>query len=918
MAKPMHVLAKAYTELYGFHLVPIDPGRKFPSANDWGNQAISDPDKAESFYKDNPDWNMGVALGPSNLCSLDIDCDESFAMIMEEFGIDPDELLGYPTIQGRDKGRRLMFRVPDNVSLPYTKMNWPSSKDPSGDIHKQMMKDAARAKEEGDTEKESNLREDAKHFARYTVFELRSSCDGKQRQDVVPPSMHPDTGKPYKWLVKPPAKGKPWPEPPKWLLAMWSAWDDFKPQLQAACPWTEKPEPPKPKQQPKRPESDQGGNVIQAFIDAHDLRMILEQYGYSRKGKSRYLSPHTSTNLPGVVLFPDEQSCWIHHASDPLCSEEHGRPVNAFDLFCEYEHGGDIGKAVKSAGEMLGIKPVRKHPEGPRPEPKPDESEPQPTDAPADSTPGEFRFLGVDDGTYFYLPRSTQQVTPISAAGHSNKSNLLQLASLPWWEMNFGQKTGVDWTAATSYLFDVSATVGTFDPTKIRGRGAWFDDGKSVLHLGNRLLVDGVEHDIPSFKTQFIYEKKPPLEGLMPEGYLDESGALRLHQITGMLNWQKPVNSVILAGWIVLAPICGAMTWRPHVWVTGQRGTGKSWMVDNIVAPAIGASALTVQSNSTEAGIRQRLKQDARPVIFDEAEGESQHARQRMQSVLELARQASSDGLAEIAKGTAGGKALSFKIRSMFFMGSINVGLAQASDKSRFTILTLTKAPHGVEGRKQFEELEATVNNTLTKEFCAGLRARTYHLIPVIRENAKVFAKAAAEHIGNQRAGDQLGALLAGAWSLGSSDVVSAQDAKEYVEGQDWGLDVDDAIDSDEMTLMNEILSAKVEIEVEGGMRRNRTVAEIIDKTTGESRDFEYTEENGENALARIGIRCKEDAVIVSESHPKLRSILKETPWGGGWADVLGRIPGAARMTAYRFAGMRTRAVKIPKGEIMR
>jgi len=84
---------------------------------------------------------------------------------------------------------------------------------------------------------------------------------------------------------------------------------------------------------------------------------------------------------------------------------------------------------------------------------------------------------------------------------------------------------------------------------------------------------------------------------------------------------------------------------------------GKTWLVDNIIAPALGDSSLTVQSNSTEAGIRQRLKQDARPVIFDEAEGESQHARQRMQAVLELARQASSDGVAEIAKGTAGGKA---------------------------------------------------------------------------------------------------------------------------------------------------------------------------------------------------------------------------------------------------------------------
>lgn len=600
---------------------------------------------------------------------------------------------------------------------------------------------------------------------------------------------------------------------------------------------------------------------------------------------------------------------------------EPGQIEDGWDAADAEADGWDAARVVAHI-KGNACKPEDLRPADPKPKPEPE----KPPETPATQSDNPqwmpFRCLGVDEGTYYYLPYSTQQVTPISAAGHSNKSNLLQLAGLEWWESTFASKNGPDWTAGASYLFDLNASIGTFDATKVRGRGAWFDDGKSVLHLGDRLLVDGKEMSISDFQTRFIYERKPPLEGLMPEGHLDEREALRLHQVTGMLNWQKPINAALLAGWIVLAPICGAMSWRSHIWLTGQRGTGKSWMIDNIIAPAIGASGLTVQSNSTEAGIRQRLKQDARPVIFDEAEGENQHARHRMQAVLELARQASSDGLAEIAKGTAGGKALSFKVRSMFLMGSINVGLAQASDKSRFTVLTLTKAPHGVEGRRQFEELEDTVNNTMTKEFCAALRARTYHLIPVIRQNAKVFAKAAAEHIGNQRAGDQLGALLAGAWSLGSSEAVTAEDAMEYVTGQDWGLDADDAMDSDETMLMHHLLSSRMDIEVQGGMRRARTVAEIIEKLAASVlgvtvNDFEYTEEDGKQALARAGIRYSDGMVIVSESHPRLKEILRDTPWGGGWADIIARISDAERVAAYRFAGMRTRAVRIPVEEII-
>ena len=46
--------AREYVSRYGFQLVPIEPGRKFPTANDWGNQVLSDPDAADAFYRENP------------------------------------------------------------------------------------------------------------------------------------------------------------------------------------------------------------------------------------------------------------------------------------------------------------------------------------------------------------------------------------------------------------------------------------------------------------------------------------------------------------------------------------------------------------------------------------------------------------------------------------------------------------------------------------------------------------------------------------------------------------------------------------------------------------------------------------------------------------------------------------------------
>jgi predicted P-loop ATPase len=309
--------AKIYTERYNWHLVPIEAGRKYPTKQDWGNTALSEPAQAYAYWELHKDWNMGCALANSAMCSLDIDDEEGWSLIMDEFGIPADALDAYPTIKGR--GKRVMFRVPDGVALPYCKVNWPKQDEPK------------------------------KH---YTIVELRAATDGSQKQDVLPPSQHPDTGRPYEWLVKPPKTLAEWPTPPDWLLAIWSAWDSFKPQLQGVCPWLPKPEPKKHK--PLAPVASKDMPDVQsAYNAAYPIENTLEVYGYKRKGK-RYLSPHSGTGLAGVHLL-DDNKCWIHHASDPLCSEDSGKPVSSYDLFCYYECNGDYSKAFKQAAQMLGM-----------------------------------------------------------------------------------------------------------------------------------------------------------------------------------------------------------------------------------------------------------------------------------------------------------------------------------------------------------------------------------------------------------------------------------------------------------------------------------------------------------------------------------------------------------------------------------
>src|SRR5690554_4808770 len=879
--KPISWYARRYTEEYGFCLVPIEPGRKFPSAKDWGNTTLSDPGQAETFYTENPDWNMGVALGPSNLCSLDIDCEESFQSILDEFGIDPEPLWKYPTIRGRDKGRRLLFRVPDNASLPYTKLNWKREDDPAKS---------------------------------YTVFELRAACDGKQRQDVLPPSMHPDTGKPYVWLTQPPKPNEAWPEPPEWLLAMWTAWDSFKPQLQAACPWAPKPEPAQPRPRQKQMNEREGVNVIQAFLDAHDLRMMLDQYGYTRKGRARYLSPHTTTNLPGVVLFPGDASCWIHHASDPLCSEESGQPVNAFDLFCHYEHADDVSKAVKAAAELLGIRPERQRTEQARamaakPEPV------EPATADEQQPPGlPFRFLGYNGNAYYYLPRGTEQVSEIKRGSHTSPSELLSLAPLEWWEMAYpkGDKGGTDWYSAANDCMRGCERRGIYNQDRERGRGAWYDKGSAILHLGDRLLVDGTVTPISEHQSSHIYTRQPPLEHGADAVPADDNTAANIAEMFKGLNWHKPVYAQMLAGWCLLAPICGALSWRPHVWITAQRGAGKSWIQDHMVQPLLGPSALMVQGSTTEAGIRQKLKQDARPIVFDEAESEDHRSQNRMQTVIELARQSSSDSTAEIVKGTVNGHGMAFRMRSMFLLGSVNVSLSQAADESRFSVLSLASPEKSPEEAERWAAFSKRVDNTLSDAMCASLRARAYHLMPVIRKNAKTFSRAVAETLGSQRIGDQVGTLIAGACAYYRSDEITLEDAREWVKRMDFSDAKEQEQVSDEESCLQRILQSQIRFESERG-QLSRSIGEVVDAASGQEHIGGIMAADANDVLKRYGLAVDGSFLLVSNKHAELEKLLRDTPWGAGWRRILGRIEGATSTEyAVRFAGVKTRAVRIP------
>jgi putative DNA primase/helicase len=191
---------------------------------------------------------------------------------------------------------------------------------------------------------------------------------------------------------------------------------------------------------------------------------------------------------------------------------------------------------------------------------------------------------------------------------------------------------------------------------------------------------------------------------------------------------------------------------------------------------------------TTEAGIRQLLRNDAMPVVFDEAEGDDKQKQQneaRRKAVLDLMRQASSEGRGRILKGSANHSAQTFTMRSSFLMSSIGVGLKEAADLSRTAVLTIKPLDNysHEERRKKEQEFKdfLSLASEIPQDMPQRLVARQLHNLFTLRHNVEIFKETIAVMLANRRIGDQLGTLMAGCHSLYSTKRLDLKQCEKYL-----------------------------------------------------------------------------------------------------------------------------------------
>lgn len=469
----------------------------------------------------------------------------------------------------------------------------------------------------------------------------------------------------------------------------------------------------------------------------------------------------------------------------------------------------------------------------------------------------------------------------------------------------------------TRALFDAAADCGHFDEFEtIRGPGAWrLADGKLLLHLGDRLVVDGTERPAGCEIDGKIYALGRVLPA--PGAPATTADGRALLETIEAWDFRDRAGPTLYFGAVQGGPFCGARRWRPHIWTAGPSESGKS-MLDGLAQAILDRWALTVAGDTGEPGVRQALENSALPVLFDEFEPST--VRSRVPKVVALSRISSSDGQGAILRGTIEGSAQKYRVRSSFFFSSILVSGLLPQDVGRITVLELLP-----QSRVMQEDRRAAIASfdvEIGRRYLGRLVARWAEVEAAVET---LLTALDLEAFG-ARDCDQFANLLAPAWVALNDRPPELAAARAWIKELELRAMLPDAGDAEEILCLHHLLAGPTTYEDHHGYTKHASVGELI-SAVARSRAAEglgriiYAPQ-AEAALEAIGIKVYMDQgpageIAIANHHPRLDAIFEPSGrWADAWAQVLKRLPYArASKDPIRFGSIQQRAVILP-GEV--
>lgn len=387
--------------------------------------------------------------------------------------------------------------------------------------------------------------------------------------------------------------------------------------------------------------------------------------------------------------------------------------------------------------------------------------------------------LGVNGKTYYFLDELRQL---IETSTKFDKGELTALfgQQVGWVDANFPmyndkgepKKNQFNQSTAQRALIIACQRKGLFDARDcVRGKGSHRGTlGELILHCGDQLLIAG-EMSPTQRKVQPPHWRETGLHGelIFPTGKKIQhpnKGAATPKEMWTLLvdhfnswNWVGPrrvellgescnIHAYLVFSWTMLAKVCGAVGFRPSLWVTGPTSAGKTG-VHETLRDHIGKGWSLTSKDMTASWASQTLGHDRIPVLFDEAEPSAQTSAYHEQ-ILQLAKLAY-DGSSK-GRGGADGKATTTEIHSCFQFSSVMVPPMKPEDRNRMIVVEVDKFPEGTPPYVQPEMVETLGPKATTR------LAEQWHRFP---ETLKAYRGAMMGRNWSAREANTYGTVLA-------------------------------------------------------------------------------------------------------------------------------------------------------------
>jgi hypothetical protein len=249
--------------------------------------------------------------------------------------------------------------------------------------------------------------------------------------------------------------------------------------------------------------------------------------------------------------------------------------------------------------------------------------------------------LGMRDGVTYWLDYRGE-FRALTARQLGAKPELLALigSNTPWLWEHFPKRTTrrVDGElrvmtvtysapALVEWLVKIAAECDMFGPQLvIRKPGVWpGEDGEPVAHLGDKLWIDHKLHPAGLRTGNMLWPAHPPV-GKPGEACGPEIGKRLQLEMQELWRFRQAGGAHMCLGVVASGRLGPCARWRPSLFLGGDVGGGKSYLLDLLCACCVLRYYTT---EATKAGLTDNLAGRAMPSFVDEASDQVHWRRQR-------------------------------------------------------------------------------------------------------------------------------------------------------------------------------------------------------------------------------------------------------------------------------------------------